>query len=92
MSMDFHPKEMKRAARRAHRARKLNKVSKKVDHQYNNPSQWWDGFDEWKKSYVRRHADNPTSCSCWMCCNPRRYGELTMQEKRILQCERESDS
>lgn len=27
-------------------------------------------------------ANHGKVCSCWMCCNPRRLGELTVQELR----------
>lgn len=27
-------------------------------------------------------ADHGKVCSCWMCGNPRRFGELTLQEER----------
>jgi hypothetical protein len=27
-------------------------------------------------------ANHGKVCSCWMCGNPRRFGELTLQEKR----------
>lgn len=27
-------------------------------------------------------ANHGKVCSCWMCCNPRKLGELTLQERR----------
>ena len=80
-------KNKKRAERRSAKARMRHRVEQNLNNQYSNVDKWPD-FEEWKKSYVSRHADNPKSCSCWMCENPRRYGELTMQEKRISQREK----
>lgn len=34
-------------------------------------------------SQPHRYAKRTWSCcSCWMCCNPRKRGELTMQERK----------
>lgn len=94
MNMDFPHKDMKRARRRADKERKVKREEKKIEHIYSDPSHRWDGFDEWKEKYIRKHADNPTSCSCWICQNPRRankhkkQAELTLQEKKISQRER----
>ena len=82
-------KNKKRAERRAHKERVRHKIEETVTHKwYGDASKRWPGFDEWKEDYIRRHADNPKSCSCWMCCNPRKHGELTMQEKKVSQRER----
>jgi hypothetical protein len=69
------------------------KLEQKLNHQYNDPAKQRPGFEEWKEAYIKRHADNPASCSCWMCQNPRRVfkDNLTMQEKRISQREKFCD-
>jgi hypothetical protein len=37
-------------------------------------------------------ANHLKMCSCWMCCNPRRNGELTFQELKFAQgVDREHD-
>ena len=71
-------KNKKRAERRAQKERMLRKALKKAEMFYAS-----DDFEEWKKRWAVRHADNLKSCSCWMCCNPRRYGEETLQEKKF---------
>lgn len=79
-------KNKKRAERRAQKERKRRKIEEMVTHEwYGDASKRWPGFEEWKENYIRRHADNPKSCSCWMCQNPRRVfkDNLTMQEKRF---------
>jgi hypothetical protein len=81
-------KNMKRAERRSQKERMSRKVSKRIDHTFRDPSHWWPEFEQWKEDYVRRHADNRKKCSCHMCCNPRRLGDLTIQEKKISQREK----
>lgn len=88
MSMDFPYKDKKRAKRRADKERRRRQELRKIDHQYSSPATWFNNFEQWREDYARRHADNPKSCSCWMCCNPRKYGQLTLQEKRVSQRER----
>ena len=94
MSMDFPHKDKKRAQRRAQKERKQHNLSKKLDHQYSDPNSRSPNFDQWKEDYIRRHAGNPASCSCWMCQNPRRIfkDKLTIQEKRISQREKFCDT
>ena len=83
--MDFPHKDKKRAERRSHKERKRHKIEDMVVHKwYGDASKRWDGFEEWKEKYIQRHADNPKSCSCWMCGNPRRkFHDLTLQEKKF---------
>lgn len=87
-------KNKKRAERRAHKERKRLKELRKINHQFNDPSKMWPNFEQWREEYIRKHADNPTSCSCWICENPRRAfkhkksAELTLQEKRFSQREK----
>lgn len=36
-----------------------------------------------RHAYARRHRDNMTTCSCWMCGNPRRHhGDMSLAERR----------
>jgi hypothetical protein len=35
----------------------------------------------WGRTFAR-FADTPKTCGCWMCGNPRRYGDLTVHERR----------
>ena len=37
--------------------------------------------EEWRQTWARKHFNNPQSCSCHMCCNPRKLGAITKQEK-----------
>jgi hypothetical protein len=77
-------KNKKRAERRFHKKRKQLKVLRKINHQYADPSMWFPKFDEWREEYIRKHADNPASCSCIMCGNPRKhFKEITIQEKKM---------
>lgn len=77
-------KNKKRAERRAQKERMLRKALKKAEMFYAS-----DDFEEWKKRWAVRHADNLASCSCHMCGNPRRiWNEPTIQEKKISQRER----
>lgn len=40
---------------------------------------------------LKRHIITPTTCSCWMCGNPRKHlDDLTLQEQRSLLNLRES--
>ena len=78
-------KNKKRADRRAHKKRMQHKAKEVIDLVWRDGSNEW---EEWKNRWAVRHADNLKGCSCWMCCNPRKYGELTMQEKRISQREK----
>ena len=43
----------------------------------------WDESDmqTWGRTFAR-FADTPRLCSCWMCANPRKFGHLTLQERR----------
>lgn len=45
----------------------------------------WGCSSDWIEQAAPRWADNMKKCSCWMCCNPRRNGELTLQEERFNQ-------
>lgn len=78
-------KNRKRAERRAQKERMLRKARKTVDLQWRDPNDMW---AEWKEQWALKHADNLAKCSCHMCCNPRRLGELTIQEKKVSQRER----
>ena len=83
----FPEKNKSRAKRRISEAKKFKKAMKVADDvfQYTNN-------DEWKLAWVRRHANNLKACSCWMCCNSRTNGEITVQEKKFkesLKCEAE---
>lgn len=41
-------------------------------------------------SNIGRLVRTPSACSCWMCGNPRKFfGELTVQEKKFLDIEKE---
>lgn len=91
MSMDFHPKEKKRAIRRAQKQKMLHKAEHVADVMFASVRDRQDQFEEWKKNWSKRHADNMKSCSCWMCCNPRKLGQPTIQEKRISQREKICD-
>lgn len=45
------------------------------------------------KKDIGRHATTPTSCSCWMCGNPRKWtGERTRQELSAEECFQKIDS
>jgi hypothetical protein len=44
---------------------------------------WW-GMDE-TPFWLGRYANTPKPCSCWMCGNPRKFGQLTRQELRALE-------
>jgi hypothetical protein len=77
-------KNKKRALRRTQKERAQRKIERKINQQYS--SNVWNGFEEWKEAYIKRHADNPTSCSCHMCGNPRRiWNETTIQEKKFME-------
>ncbi len=69
-------KNMKRARRRHDRARMIAKAARVYP---------WTRFPQ-------KAADNLAVCSCWMCGNPRRWGQcLLMQERRQAVRERDWD-
>ena len=45
----------------------------------------WFYNEEMASNLAIYKADNFKNCSCGMCTNPRRYGELTIQEKKHLE-------
>lgn len=57
---------------RAWRRNQLNKRKKQVVHYDTCPVKTPD--------WIGRVATTPKPCSCWMCGNPRKLGELTRQE------------
>ena len=59
----------KRAERRYHKQRMKNKARRL--------------YPDTDKA--EHYADYLTVCSCMMCCNPRRYGEITLQERRFYE-------
>lgn len=63
----------KRALRRHHRER-LGKARK---------SYW--AYNEHKPARV---INTPCCCSCWMCGNPRKWGHLTIAERKASEAER----
>lgn len=63
---------MSLAMRRHHRNRLMKK--REFYHSIFN-----DKNDEVKCS---KYVNTPTPCSCWMCGNPRKYGQKTLQELR----------
>lgn len=71
-------KDMKRALRRHHAARL--KAARRF---------YWGRDIRHDAKLIGKAIDTPTPCSCWMCGNPRRYGnELTCQERRAIDRER----
>ena len=83
----FPEKNKSRAERRIAEAKKFKKAMKVADDIF----QYTDD-QEWKLAWVRRHMNNLKACSCWMCCNSRTNGEITVQEKKFkesLKCEAE---
>jgi len=83
----FPEKNKSRAERRIAEAKKFKKAMKVADDIF----QYTDD-QEWKLAWVRRHMNNLKACSCWMCCNSRANGEITVQEKKFkesLKCEAE---
>ena len=58
-------KNKKRAERRTHKERKRHKLERMIEHRYSDPSMRWNGFDQWKEEFIRKHADNPACCSCY---------------------------
>lgn len=69
--MNTEDKDRKRAKRRSERARKVLQAAK-LARRYNIEDERW----------IKSHADNLAACSCWMCGNPRKNGEVTFQEKK----------
>jgi hypothetical protein len=76
-------KKKNRATRRHHNARLLERAK--------NISRVWVSrasteaksvSTPWVEKCARRIRDNRKPCSCWMCGNPRKLGELTVQELR----------
>ena len=61
-----------KAARRHHKMRKRRHAKRLL-------SYWGIHADH---IVVCIRGDTFTDCSCWMCGNPRKLGEITMQEKR----------
>lgn len=69
-------KDMNRAVRRHHTAR------------LKNTRRFFHGDDLVKDPVqLGKTVATPASCSCFMCGNPRKYGEQSMQEKRAAQRE-----
>ncbi len=64
---------MKKRANRRSQLEKIKKKVKKYYHTYSKP--------EKTKKIIGILANTKTPCSCYMCRNPRRNGEKTMQEK-----------
>lgn len=63
-----------RALRRAQRRHKLEVIKKRV-------KKYYGGTEDPKR--IGHLANTRTPCSCTMCCNPRRRGEKSLQEKRL---------
>ena len=63
-------------SKRALRRHKLEVLKEKVKNYYG-------GHCKNNKKAIGRLANTRTPCSCAMCCNPRRHGEKTLQEKRL---------
>ncbi len=59
---------------RAQRRHKLEVLKEKVKNYYGGCT---------NQKTIGRLANTRTPCSCAMCCNPRRHGEKTLQEKRL---------
>lgn len=69
----------KRALRRHHRARVRRRCHRML------AWQWLVRYSDtgWLEHQVLLRAENFAVCSCWMCGNPRRYGNArTVQERR----------
>jgi len=63
-------KKPTRALRRHHAERRKRWVQRELgDHLC------WAGDDRERSKLLGRLAETPKPCSCWMCGNPRRYGE-----------------
>jgi hypothetical protein len=60
-----------RALRRHHEQRMKRRVAG-----------YYGGYAHHDPRHVGRIAHARKLCSCWMCGNPRRLGELTLQERR----------
>ena len=73
-------KIVKKRALRRHHASRLKKKAKQV-------FKLWDfgkGMSKGKlEEAVGRFHNNLAKCSCSMCGNPRKYGEKTLQERRV---------
>ena len=71
-------KNMKRAIRRHHRQRLINNVT-------NYQRSYWHTMStlEERRETATRSYDTVKNCSCWMCGNPRKLGEETMQERKF---------
>ena len=59
---------------------------------------WGNKDSDYEEEFVNTHADNLKSCSCNMCCSPRKsnifkwVGKVTMQERKFdLFAEQEED-
>jgi len=74
----------KRALRRHHRIRNINKFKRITNHWY-----YW-GSEEEKELWIKHMASRGSiGCGCSMCANPRRKhsienGQITDQEKKNL--------
>ncbi len=70
-------KNMKRSIRRHHYARLKNK-------RYRQLRLWehWYRSEEYMQHLAAKRSRTPCMCSCWMCGNPRTYGEISLQEIR----------
>lgn len=78
-------KNMKRALRRHHRARLLQREIRRFK---DNMFEWDGGVwgEEYMMSNCRIGINTPQRCSCVCCGNPRRhFNELTMQERKANQ-------
>ena len=62
-----------RAERRHHRHRMISHAKHILKH-------GWKYKEDLISDKARRIADNAAVCSCSMCCNPRKNGELTKRE------------
>ena len=78
---------MKRALRRHHRKRIINKYQRI----YKN----W-GYENWKENGLYTASRGSIRCGCCMCANPRsrrsyEYKEVSIQERRAFQYEWEKE-
>jgi hypothetical protein len=71
----------------------LHRAEEKARNLYSDEATRREDWNEWKKQWAARHADNLTVCSCHMCGNPRKhYDEITMQEKKFSWYEKFSEN
>jgi len=88
---DFPTKNRKRAKRRYMKQKMKSKARKIAKYVWGWGTRYRDAwYDEERVNHFACHAaDNLKLCSCEMCCNPRRHGEKTMQERRMEESFRE---